>query len=273
MTKKQEAVAALGDLGQDSHDPGVELSAEKEGFQRFPHQSHEASFLVFTTFIDPFGAIWHLTIREGYDLAEVQQLLKDTQLISGSLVASRDWRAIKDGRDVISAPLHPAALGPPSSSGNAGPPRQTAAVSALPKKREERVGWDSRKSPVAVAKILVTGEDTYPLLQMYSPNPKLEYPVVSPPAALVCAILEAKYGLTKAQLTSLMSPGKKISGKKWLVAWVQSPKNPKWKDVVDIIIPKLAGQEQEWDFETLEWGGPPSDDDKPGLTGVDNIPF
>ena len=113
-------------------------------------------------------------------------------------------------------------------------------------------GWDLKKSPIEISKIIVQGTKDKPQVQLWSPNSGLRHAVwsnVSPKVIMACFIRDYDLSgmvtvdgkeMTRQAAANLMITeiGKEIDGLQWFVHWTPSPQNASWKDITRIEIPK-----------------------------------
>lgn len=91
-----------------------------------------------------------------------------------------------------------------------------------------------------VARLEIAGNRSKPMVQMFDANPRLQFPVTNIPSDVLIGMLESTYGkgTFDSSLDKLRTCGE-VLRVEWEVVWVRSPKDPKWKDIYKIVIPKL----------------------------------
>lgn len=184
----------------------------------------EARWVAFTQYVAA-GRSWNVTIREGMDAAEINRMLN----------------TIADATDAIAQVADPApavrdAVGSPQTGGGS----RTTGGGVFG--AHGASGGPSGASPAPtgiqvsdVSKVIISGTRDAPIVQMFSPNEKLKFPLFQTPAGLVESALRDRYPrLADEDLQVFRDCGFQMPVS-WRVQWTPSPKNPKWKDLVTII--------------------------------------
>ena len=104
--------------------------------------------------------------------------------------------------------------------------------------------WDLKKSPIEVSKIEIQGTNDDPKLKVYCSNPRLSFPAFTVSVSVFVGVIGRHYDIDMDAMRDWLSNvGNVINLRRpWLVHWEQSPKNEKWKDVIDVEIPEKADQ-------------------------------
>lgn len=178
----------------------------------------EAKCLAFSE-IHLDGMKWCITLREGVSAKEVK----------GLLVAIKFTKehAVKEGFRV------------PGVKAEA---KAEPAKPAEPKQETPRLaqGQNANDNPLQVGRFKVSGTTDKPVVELYSVNKRLKYPVIRPAFSVLHAVIAQKY--PDLDIAALSECGKEGSIT-WLVGWRPSEKNPKWRDLVFVTIPKLEPRE------------------------------
>jgi hypothetical protein len=188
----------------------------------------EARWVAFTQY-STAGRTWNVTIREGIDPDEIDQMIAmiadatnriasvadavpdRDRPVQNSVGSSKNWEGSGNtGGGVFGRPGP--SQGPSSASGNVSGPQVSD-----------------------VSKVVITGTREQPLVEMYSPNDKLKFPVFKVPSNRVATLLQERYPQLTAEQTSVMYDCGLQFPVQWSVHWVPSPKNAKWKDLITIV--------------------------------------
>ena len=216
----------------------------------------EAVVVAFASFVDSSGVTWHATIRDGatkkkidamfdlcvYATQSAQErafdpLSEDNEFgkrLRISELAGYRARRLEQEQRAANRPKKNGASQtstPPATRTSGAPPRQNGGG--------QTPHCDIKKSPLSVARLLIQGTTEDPKVVMHSPHTGLKHPLFTVSSSVVVAVIVGWYAVEQDSLDSLsvVGTGMKVD---WLVHWVPSPKNPNWKDIVDILIPKLA---------------------------------
>lgn len=181
-------------------------------------QSHnEAKWVAFTQFRIG-GVNWNITLREGMcreDLTDLGELLS----VAGQVLSDGEPQDV---------------------------PRETGGRREYSTPNGDGNNWEN------INRLVISGTLDKPLVEMYSTNDRLKFSFMRTPSDIVKGFLEQNYPtMSAAQLEVLDRCGKTISVD-WLIEWQPSPKNPKWKDLLDIRVPRLADAKNSGRAETTE---------------------
>jgi hypothetical protein len=240
------------------------------------------AWLAFANFNAPNGETWHVTLRKGAthkDIGELFDMISSASaeaegrgfdgIVEGSEFGGTQWRSgmpvslLKAERERRKAAAEKARAEKEKAQARRDAAQGVAAARATPPppqaKQEPpagqstqqsgyKKGWDLKKSPIEIGKILVQGTEEKPKIQLWSPNPGLRHAVwsnVSPKVIMACFRREydlsgmTKVGDEEATLevaveTMLNTIGKEVDGLQWYVHWEQNEQNAAWKDIVSI---------------------------------------
>lgn len=181
-------------------------------------QHDEATCIAFSE-IHYEGMKWSITLRQGVTKADVTYLL--------DMIKNAREQAIGKGFRVPGIKTEAKIV-----EEKPGP---------KPESQPLAQGQNADDNPLQVGRFIVGGTEDKPVVELYSVNERLKYPVLRVPFAVLSAVLTQKYG--DIDLSTLSICGKKGPIKGWLVGWKPSEKNPKWRDLVDVTIPKLEPEE------------------------------
>lgn len=254
MAKKAEARPASSAIGIGMSGPG----------------RSEAGVIAFADFVGPEGTTWAVTIREGATQKMVSEMFElclfamacgrhhgfesvsrinefGSKLTVSKLAANRSAKRLQAEQRAIAAKQRAdATKNQPAASAKQAPkqaPKQPVKSPKKPTPQQGRgglpQGWDLKKSPIAVGRLLVQGAADTPKVEMYSPNKKLKHPVFTVNSSVVAAIIRSWYTVEEDDLEHLFTVGKSMPVD-WFVHWVPSPKNASWKDIADIAISKMS---------------------------------
>jgi hypothetical protein len=227
----------------------------------------EVPFLAWADYESPSGETWHVTIRSGATKEHLSGMVALLQAFSEEAIQAgfvpisdineygkaipitmlRQWRENATTKAAETAAKKQAANEQAPASAKAQKASQPSAP-APAQQRQERKGWDTRQSPIAVSHLVIQGTKEAPSVVMQSPNPALKHPVFTSPAKLVGAIISGHYDLEQRTREAIYALLNEVGGTvdvQWYIHWAPSPKNPSWKDIQDIEIPKLAQWRKE----------------------------
>lgn len=169
-----------------------------------PH--NEARWVAFSQFRIG-GATWNVTLREGMlkeELSDLGELLR----VAGEVLSDGEQPAVSRETE-----RRRGDYSTPGESGN---------------------NWEN------ITRLVISGTLEKPTVEMFSSNDKLKFPFMKTPSGIVKDFLEKNYpALSSGELEVLDRCGKTINVD-WLIEWQPSPKNERWKDLLDIRVPRLA---------------------------------
>jgi hypothetical protein len=175
----------------------------------------EATCIAFSE-IHLDGARWSFTIRQGVTQEDIDALL-DKILYTAEAAAKRGFRF----------------PGAPRAEEETHPPRPAKSDST----HHDGAGMGADDNPARVGRFKVAGTKDNPVVELYSANARLKFPILKTPFSILSDVVHQGY--PDLDLTALSDCGQE--GKvNWEVSWVASPKNPKWRDLVAVTIPKLG---------------------------------
>lgn len=184
-------------------------------------QHTEATCLAFSD-IHLNGAKWSVTIRQGVTQKDIDGLLDKIAYLTGA-AAEKGFRF------------------PGSPKTEEEPPR--------PVRGGETAGDDANDNPVRIGSFKITGTKDKPVVELYSTNERLKFPVLRPPFSVLEGVVHRGY--PDLDLTALSDCGRE-GGVDWVVDWEPSPKNPKWRDLVAVTIPKLGAPVEKEEPQELQ---------------------
>lgn len=185
----------------------------------------EATCLAFSD-IHLGGMKWSVTIRQGVTQSDLDGLL-DKMAYLTEIATKKGFR--------FPGQPKPETEGESSPSPGQPAPEKADAVGG--------VGVNADDNPVRIGKFKITGTKDQPVVELYSPNEKLKFPVLRPPFSILETVIHRGYpDLDISKLSECGTEGEV----NWVVGWVASPKNPKWRDLTDITIPKLGPPAEEY---------------------------
>lgn len=209
-----------------------------------PTGTPEAAWLFFST-VQVNGHEYNVTFREGATKETVDHVLDLVAYVGavaeGKGVKLPPTREYQDEQRRAQRKVrknngnNQAASGPPPSPND---------------QEEQAPDWDKPRGEEPILKLTVSGTEDKPMVNFWSSNVKLKYPYLKAPSSMVTTELNRAYpaAFDDEDLSSLSICGKEL-GVNWQVGWVKSAKNPKWKDLHHISIPKLGqAVEKEDDF-------------------------
>jgi len=101
---------------------------------------------------------------------------------------------------------------------------------------------DLTKSPIAISRLSIQEDKNGKTkVHLFSPNEKLKGPIWRIIPAIITNVIRGHYDVNAADVEAMLSVVGKSINVSWLVHWIPSPKNPKWKDILDIEIPAKVG--------------------------------
>ena len=199
-----------------------------------PTAAHQEAAWVAWTQQTVGGVPWTLTLRQGMTRRDVDSMLGAVDYVNAMLAARRDddQQAQAGNGGQRQTPTAAPAWGgggtdrptPPF-----GPQKAAQSVVGAPT-AQAQLGGSER-----IGRVEIGGTKDDPTVQMYSSNLNLKFPILQPKARFVTEVIRRRYGGTidQEQLDLLQQCGSVIPVS-WEVSWTPSPKNPKWKDLVDI---------------------------------------
>jgi len=101
---------------------------------------------------------------------------------------------------------------------------------------------DLTKSPIAISRLSIQEDKNGKTkVHLFSPNEKLKGPIWRIIPAIITNVIRGHYDVNAEDVEAMLSVVGKSINVSWLVHWIPSPKNPKWKDILDIEIPAKVG--------------------------------
>lgn len=202
--------------------------------------------LGFFTMATPSGVWVHVTARNGVTSIELDTLMGLIDDSTKRMIENHGWAPIHEGRKDF-YPDMPSGKQPAEARvGQPAPERQPVAPPPSNGGGTDQQHWDTRQSPCAVSRLLITGTKERPKVQMWSPNTALKYAAFEPTSTMVVNLLTGRYDVEQSLLQNLYDVGEEIPLRNpWLVHWTESPKNPKWKDIVTIDVATLVEKQPE----------------------------
>ena len=273
--------------------PAAEAKSKAKARER-----NEGPWLAFFDLVGPMGQTYHATIKAGATKGDIDEMY-DLLAYAGKQSAQEGFGLISEynefGQRVALSRLaelriakHDAKVRQEQvleqkqkrqATRTAAATTATPAPTTQPTTTRTASGkhWDLKKSPVEVNRIVVQGTKDEPKLEVYCSNKALQHPAFYIPLVVAVGVICRHYEIDREQLEGWLGDiGAEINLKKpWLVHWEPSTKNPKWKDVVDIMIPEKAAVRRS--REEIERGEREAHtaaaDGSPPLVGESEIPF
>lgn len=212
----------------------AELFPEERTELDEPVQHHEAAWVAFCNDVVIGGRRWNITLRQGLGEPEIglmlQRILQANQLIDPH---------------VDQLPREPV----PDTERSRPPLDSNRPASVQGKPTEGPSGGNEEPRLLKAARIKVipsTGDNMHPVVEIYSANEKLKFPELKPTADIVINTLERRYG--EGSLGTFQEQLQQYGFVKpvdWDVYWTPSPKNPKWKDLLDIVVPAIEARREQ----------------------------
>lgn len=241
----------------EGYPPGLEGTAVSApgapvAFVPVPHYK-EPPALAFANFFDArTKQEWGITIRSTARIEDLTHLLDLIQYFSRAAEEAGLYTRLP--QPPVTAQPKPAATTEPATASTAttgqpavatgqGPTKPaTAAAQPKPAQPPPLTGNQPPQHPakdpnppLQVGRVVVTGTVDAPVVEMYSKNASLKWPVIKAPVTKVVPILAQQLGADEDGLRGRLTPGQTFSVD-WLVHWMPSPKNDKWKDLLDITV-------------------------------------
>lgn len=96
---------------------------------------------------------------------------------------------------------------------------------------------------LVVSKLVVEGTLENPVIKMYSANEKLKFPVLTCPYNVLARVIQSSYpGIEHNKIEKFAQCGS-IHAVDWLVYWIPSPKNARYKDISRVQVRSQGGSE------------------------------
>lgn len=191
------------------------------------------------------GRSWTITLRQGFNPTDIDVMLGAITVTNGKM------------DEVYETPV-PEVTGDNGRSNSYNNSGQAASVQPKPREIPSRArpasGAVPAGAPEASGELLIIntralrvgGDLDHPQVEFFDANPRLVHPVLYPKSFIVVDILERRYGDEVSEMCGkLVTCGYKREGVEWQLYYRVSPKNPKWKDLVDIVIPTLERRNQD----------------------------
>jgi len=252
MNAKNESTAAPEEPEKEQK----ELEVEEVTAERY---YSESPFVAWTDIICD-GVVWNITLREGITPGKIAEMflnIKNAPVIADKAVGENTVYFIgKERRDYYPPQNPQAANEPPEKNAESDTPQQAPQPrpnggSSAGGYTNHGVEWASGvaefgRDPNAedkyvhiVDRILISGTKDAPKVELFSHNPRLQYPVAKVPAGMMYGIIKNAYEIDKDDLAYLYDVGEEI-GVQWIVTLIESPKNPKWRDLESVVIPSIS---------------------------------
>lgn len=190
-------------------------------------RSTESTFVAFTE-LWMGDRKWNVTLREGMNEERVLNLLDLLKFTAGKMDEVQREMRVTEASRTGEAGFEPREQGQPPRQPAEGQPQAS-----------ERPYAQATEGTERCSRLLVEGTLEDPVVKLFSANPKLQFPFIYPKSSIVIDLL-SRIGVetNDPKVQRLAQPGVSMNIC-WDVAWKQSPKNPKWKDILGIqIVPK-----------------------------------
>lgn len=255
----------------------AETPKKKSASRAVKRASTEAAVLAFADFIAADRTTWHVTIREGMTRAMIDGLF-DALLYAVESGKERGFESVSEYNEFGSK----VALSELAARRKRKAEQERERQEAKAKKQQARGArpvnskgrpataatggrikhCDIKKSPLAVSGLLIQGSAEEPKVEMFSPHKGLKHALFTVSSSVVAAIIRSWYAIEQDDLNHLFTVGKQIPVQ-WLVHWVPSPRNPVWKDIVDIGIPKMSMLRRKEQIQSSQGDGDEFPNDAP----------
>ena len=185
----------------------------------------EAAWVAFTDVVID-GHRWSITLREGMDDGGVDQMLATVQY------AAEKLRGIVDDTSTPPTPSRPTYT------------EQNGARASVQNGNGQQVAPGGGVWKIARLLVVKKAGEEQTRIEMWDANTKLQFPQTTVPSAIVIGHLLRRYGEDTFDEHSLERLRTRDEDMRvtWDVHWVPSSKNPKYKDIGAIIIPRQEKQ-------------------------------
>lgn len=199
-------------------------------------EQKEAKWLFFTE-MHYKGQKYNLTVREGTQHEEIEGILARI-ITTHEAAAKLGFQMPGQNRSNGNQPTE--AKQPNPAKENQERPSQPSSTPAPKPSASRQTARGMENAPDAnatngsfhITRIKITGDNDSPKVEMYSPNERLQYPLIHAPASIVQDLLVATYGYMDC--SALFRCGTKIDVD-WTVDWKKSEKtNRSGKPYLDL---------------------------------------